>query len=734
MNTTRSGLLILVLTGLSGLNAASGQIISPLKSGSYFQEIKTDIPLPAEAGLNVVKLFGSGDTRVAVTSNGVFRYRHGNWSGEVFGSGWRTAAVDQQGSIWLASVRTIQPERFKITPASKPDTRHPIPDTLKIELPDFAVNDTILCLMWENEKTLMVGTNRGLLTFNGQWTLVPFTKGKRVNSMIKDAKGDIWLATNDGLIIRQGGNWINLDDKLMAYGLKRSYFALENGNKQAGVLFGGLFSVGCIADDGNHWILRGADGLPYGPVTTIRTSGESMWFGTERGAVRKDQGWHYFNGKRWLPDNSVNDILPVDDRTVWIATRKGISRIEQVEMTLVQKAASFEERIKNRHDRYGLVSGSRLLIPGDLSTSKTGTDDNDGLWTSIYLASECFRYAVTKDPEAKKNAIRAYEAMEKLETITGISGFPARSFVAAGESTGEGGEWHLTPDGKWKWKGDTSSDEIAGHMFAYPLFYDLVAEGEMKERVKNLVQRIMDHIVDNNFLLIDIDGKPTRWGVWTPDSLNVAENWWYERGINSLQILSFLKAAWHMTHDSKFESAYKDLIQKHHYAENTVQQKMYGPFDINHSDDELAFLPYYILFRYANDPEWLPVYTKSIQRSWNVEQADRIPIWNIIASAALKKDCDLNIALEEIQLIPMDMITWTMENSHRWDLPQDQLNDRFGYAQSVRPVPTPERGISKWNSNTYRYDSGSNGSGEDDGAYFLLPYWMGRYHGYFNEE
>ena len=88
-----------------------------------------------------------------------------------------------------------------------------------------------------------------------------------------------------------------------------------------------------------------------------------------------------------------------------------------------------------------------------------------------------------------------------------------------------------------------------------------------------------------------------------------------------------------------------------------------------------------------------------------------------------------HVALEELQLIPMDLITWRMENSHRWDLPEDQLTDRFGYRQAVRPIPTPERGISKWNSNTYIYDSGSDGSSEDDGAFFLLPYWMGRYHG-----
>jgi hypothetical protein len=689
-----------------------------LSYGTYLQEVKTDIPLPEMAGTVVLKLFKNNDGIEVITSRGVFIIKDEQCSGKPFGSGWLTAAHDFSGKTWLASATIIQQYG----------------DARKINLPAFAINDTITCIFWDSEKTLLAGTTNGLLSYNESWSSIPFASGKQINSIIRDDHGDLWVATTDGLLRRINGSWVNLDNNLMAYGLKRNYFSLENGTSKDQILFGGLFSIGCIAENGDNWLFRGADGLPYGPVTTIRTLGETIWIGTDRGVIKKDKTWHYYNGKRWLPDNKVNDILPVDKQTAWIATPKGISQIRQVEITLQQKAEAFEKRISERHDRYGLVSDSRLLKSGDLSSNKTVTNDNDGLWTSIYLAAECFRYAVTKEPEAKENAIKAFEAMERLETITGIPGFPARSFVASDESTGQGGEWHLTPDGKWKWKGDTSSDEIVGHMFAYPLFYDLVADGDYKIRVKNLVARMMNHIVANDFHLIDLDGKPTRWGVWTPDSLNYATNWWYERGINSLQILSFLKAAYHVTNDQKFEKAYETLIKDHHFDKNMVQQKMYGPFDINHSDDELSFLPYYILFRYAEEPGHLPVYIKSLERSWKAEQADRIPIWNIISSVSLRKDCDLNIALEELQLIPMDLITWRMENSHRWDLQEDQLTDRFGYRQAVRPIPTPERGISKWNSNTYIYDSGSDGSGEDDGAFFLLPYWMGRYHGLLIEK
>ena len=718
MKRIKAILILEVLILLLGVIPSSGQLISGIKCGKYLQEIKTEIKLPTQAQTPVVKLFGGRDQIIAVTSNGVFRNIHRQWSGETFGSGWRAATIDPKNKVWLASANSIQQEG----------------ELKKLDLPEYAKNDTILCLLWENEKLLQVGTTKGLLTYDGNWTTNPVSAGKRVNSLLKDSKEDLWVATNGGLLRRMNSKWVNLDDEMMAYGLKRTYFALESGKTKADVLFGGLFSVGCIAGDGNPWLLRGSDGLPYGPVKIIKMSKGAMWLGTDRGAIKKDGGWHYYNGKRWLSDNKINDILPVDDQTTWFATPKGISQIQQVKMTLAQKAVTFEERIKLRHDRYGLVSDVSLTRQGDLSTSKQSTNDNDGLWTSIYLAAECYRYAVTKDPEAKKNAIKAYEAMERLETITGIPGFPARSLVAADESTGQGGEWHLTADKKWKWKGDTSSDEIVGHMFAFPLFYDLVAEGAIKERVKNLVHRIMTHIVDHNYQLVDLDGIATRWAVWTPDSINFSNNWWYERGINSMQILAFLKAGFHVTGDQKFEKAYQTLTQKHHYAENMVQQKMYGPFDINHSDDELAFLPNYTLMRYANDPKLLPMYIKSTQRSWKVEQPDRIPLWNIISSNALKKDCDLKIALEELQQIPMDLITWKMENSHRWDLPQDQMSDRFGKAQAIRPIPTPERGISKWNSNTYIYDSGSDGYGEDDGAFFLLPYWMGRYHGYFIEK
>ena len=699
-------------------------IISPMlklngqtDEDKYLQDIKTEITLPPEAGKNVINLFSSNQGVIAVTTNGVFHHLNGRWSGKPNGTDWRTATIDKQENIWLASTNFIQKEN----------------SGEKLTLPESSKNDTILCLFWEDEKTLNIGTTGGLLIWNGQWNSQLEIK-VRVNSITSDAQKQLWVATNNGLWRRSAGKWVNMDETMMDPGNGRTYFALRQQKKGAEILLSTPYSVGCISETGNHWVLRAADGLPYGPVKVIAPADGSLWFGTDKGAIKKDSVWHYYNGKRWLPDNKVNDILPIDSTTVWIATSYGICQIKQVNMTLEQKADSLLNITERRHNRLGLMNHSKLTIPGDLNSSRMENEDNDGLWTSCYLAAQCFRYGATKSPDARDIAVRTFDALERLETVTGISGYPARSYALATDSVKQSRSphpkfWRSSPDGKWQWLDDTSSDEIAGHIFSITLFHDLVADQNQKERAKNLIDRMVTHIVDNNFHMIDFDGKPTRWGIWNPDSLNHSKNWMFERGLNSLQILSHLKTALHFTGKEKFEKAYNELIEKHGYAKNAVQAKIHGPFETSHSDDILNFLPYYNLIRYSEKEENFPLYVQSLERTWKVVRPDRMPVWNLMASVLLKKDCDINVVIEELEQYPLDLINWTMENSHRWDLQHDLLAGRFNVNQAVKPVPTPESNVWRWNNNPRQMDSGSGGTREEDGSYFLFAYWMGRYYG-----
>jgi hypothetical protein len=473
--------------------------------------------------------------------------------------------------------------------------------------------------------------------------------------------------------------------------------------------------------------------VPVTDFTVIVKSPSATWIGTTRGAIRAaadGQSVEYFAGKRWLPDDRVTGI-GIDGSAAWIETPAGFARIDDAPMTLERKSQAFVERVQARHNRWGMTASSHLRVAGDLASNQMVSSDNDGLWTAMYVAAECFRYSVTGDTGARENARRGMQAIVRLELITGRSGFPARSFIRVGvdEQPGDG-EWHDTPDKAWRWKGDTSSDEIVGHYFVYPIYLDLVADESEKPALRAVIERLTNHILDNDYQLIDVDGKRTTWGFWGPDEIWKDAD---ETGLRALHLLSHLRVAAYVTARpelrARYERAYADLVKTHRYHLLTRNQKVIVPGSVNHSDDELAFLSYYPLLRYEKDPALLEVYRLSLERSWQVERAERNPLWNYIYAAGTgASQYDAAESLRTLREIPMDQVQWTVTNSHRMDVPVDPLRDRHKRAQALIVLPYDELPMSKWNGNPYQLDGGNGGRTEDDGAYFLLPYWMGRYH------
>jgi hypothetical protein len=474
--------------------------------------------------------------------------------------------------------------------------------------------------------------------------------------------------------------------------------------------------------------------VPVTSFTVIADESPSVtWVGTTRGAFRlshDNKVCEYFAGQRWLPDDRVTGI-GLDGGATWLETAKGFARVEYKPMTLEDKSKAFVARVQARHNRWGLTAESTLRVAGDLSTNQTHSNDNDGLWTAMYVAAECFRHKVTGAADARENARRGMAAVLRLESITGVSGFPARSFIKTGEEQQPGdGEWHDTPDKRWRWKGDTSSDEIVGHYFAYPIYFDLVADESEKPLLRGAIDRITNHILDHDYRLVDVDGKQTTWGWWGPDAVWENSD---ETGLRPLHILSHLAVAMHMTDDAayraKYRAAYDTLIKTHKYHLLTRNQKVVVPGLVNHSDDQLAFLSYYPLLRYETDPALLAVYRESLWRTWQVERPERNPLWNFIyAAGGGAKEYDRAESVRTLREMPMDQVEWTVTNSHRLDVPLDPIADRHGGPQALVVLPYDELPVSKWNANPYELDGGSGGHAEGDGVYFLLPYWMGRYH------
>lgn len=646
-------------------------------------------------------------------------------------------------------------------------------------------------------KTVYLATDRGLYFLDGRrWkldkALGALLEGSPVMHAVAFGPGKAVVAGAAAGLFRQGSNgawrplyprsrdgrsWAPREVRGVAYdNLGRLWFASPQG-------------VGRY--DGEWTFFTGQDGLPYNDFTCLGTGANgAVWLGTRIGAIRYDEGqWAYRQGKRWLPHDEVNDLAVTADGDVWLATNGGVGLIQRVPMTLAEKAAYYEEEIEKyiKRTRYGYVSEARLERAGDKVSARPEDSDNDGLWTSMYGVGESFAYAVTGDPQAKGRAREVFEALRFLGTVTQGGqvrqqpGFIARTVVPTSEpdpnqrpsATLEGMKrfrqtrdkywkvyyprWPLSANGKYWYKTDTSSDELDGHYFFYALYYDLAAETEAeREPVRQVVRAITDHLIRNDYALVDHDGTPTRWGVFSPAQLNHDPRRLPERGLNSLSMLSYLAVAEHITGDPQYGAASRRLQEEHAYLANaTVPKLQRGAGSGNQSDDEMAFMNYYTLIKYTKDKSLRQQMLVSFYNYWVLEFPEMNPFFNFAyAACALGQDFTdawgtygldpwdgwLEDGIATLKGFPLDRINWAHKNSQRLDIaPLSRVasadlvgpaDTGRGYRVNGKVLPVEERHFNHWNHDPWRLDTGGNGHSLGSGAVFLLPYYMGLYHGF----
>lgn len=478
---------------------------------------------------------------------------------------------------------------------------------------------------------------------------------------------------------------------------------------------------------------------PVGALTTVDVGPDGMlWVGSKQGAMcrpvvqQPEARWRYCEGRRYLPDDEVVSIT-AEPGGAWMRTREGFAHIYFQNYSLANKSQLFLKRIRQRHNRYGLTADCELLRAGDTSSSRLVPSDNDGLWTAIFVASECFRYSVTQSAEALENARESLHALLRLESITGIPGFPARSYIQRGDYRRTDGEWHWTADGQYEWKGDTSSDELVGHFFAYAVAYELLP-GEVDEQaIRGAVERIADNLLDHSFNLVGFGGKVTRWGRYAPEYFHTPEGY-EDAPLDSLELLSHLSVARHVTGKAKFRDASNHLIKDLGYLRNVMRMPVKSPAEVNYSDEELAYLAFNPLLKLEDDPGLRAQYQQALAGLWNRTRDEHNPLWDYIYAAGTSaQDFDAVEARRTLEEIPLDTISWTVRNSPRRDLALRSTRGRFGEKESKAALSPAERAVMKWNGNPFQLDGGNGGVSEDDGAFFLLPYWMARYHHFITE-
>ena len=532
------------------------------------------------------------------------------------------------------------------------------------------------------------------------------------------------LIVFDGLVVNQDFiDWGRLPSQTTTDLLSLGSRLIIGTDKGLGVLRGAALTV-----------LKGKDGLPVENTTCLAKGfDEDMWIGTSRGAVRMlKNDWHYFGASHWLPGDHVNGIA-VAGHKVYIATDRGVGIISYEPYTLLKKAVFYERHIDEwGHKRLGFIH----TIYKKNGEWVREVSDNDGGNTAPYLAAMCYKYAVTGDKTARKEAVASFKALLWLERITPIRGFFARAIWSATadkderSTRGSGGlpaRWYPTKDGKWFWKGDTSSDEVTSHFYAVSLFYDLVAEGDEKVLAREHLNRIAGYILKSGYVFPDLDGKPTRWGRWNPEYL-LRPYGYNDRGVNGLEILAFMQSAYAVTGDVKFNKGLQQLVDLG-YATNTIRQKnTFPPATLAPWDDNLAFESYNTLLRYTTDPMLRSIYLRSLERSYEVKRMEHIPWFNFTYGGITGNDCDLEQCAKHLREWTLDCTLYNYQNSLR-----DDQNLEAGYTSyegAIRAFSPRETSVKTSSRNATFPDGGANGKVIKEPTGYLRDYWMGRYYGF----
>lgn len=493
---------------------------------------------------------------------------------------------------------------------------------------------------------------------------------------------------------------------------------------------------GFVIYDGNKSIrVSKEEKIPYPKIRSAFFSDIGVFALSDKGLMlyKEDGLWDYFHSRYYIPDWDVYDVFLDSNQNIIVATAKGVGVITPQIMTLKEKEQILYDGMKKRHNRMGFYSPSGFKKSGDFSTAYTFDNDNDGQWSGMYLATMCFKYAVTKDESVLNDARETLNALLLLETVTEKKGFFARSVVEpelCDIKKQGGGEWHLTSDGKWCFKGDTSSDEYVGHVFGLSIYYDLCANEEEKERIRQIHGELQRYIVLNGYKIVDLDGEVTTHGQFYPEWIK-STGLLGDAGLNSAMILGGIRFAYHITGDKFFEEHFYKLAHDERYFDYVRRiEDINTAVQINHDSEEMSFLALFTLIRLEKDAQYLKFWYEGLENIYQTQIKERDPEFNMIyAFFNPQKDYHLDDSIGTLKEFYTHGIEWKVYNSHRSDYTLDPKKDRFGRLQSLEVFPYNQKRAIRWAENPFVLDEDGEGYSEQIMTPWLLPYWMGRYIG-----
>ena len=182
-------------------------------------------------------------------------------------------------------------------------------------------------------------------------------------NILQDNKGNIWLATFEGIIQYDGHTFTNQSKEIS----KHRFFSLIQDRK--GVLWFGSIGDGVFRYDGMTFQhLTTDNGLVNNEVTNIyEAQNGDLWFGTTNGvSIYDGKTFKNLTSENGLPYNDINAIKEDDEGVFWLGSR---------EYAFTYDGSKFVDLKNEQGDRFGNV---RHIIKD--SKGHIWLGGKDGLW------------------------------------------------------------------------------------------------------------------------------------------------------------------------------------------------------------------------------------------------------------------------------------------------------------------------------------------------------------------
>lgn len=437
------------------------------------------------------------------------------------------------------------------------------------------------------------------------------------------------------------------------------------------------------------------------------------------------------------------DILIADKAPLLPAPKQpvGIHEfIENLEHSLITDHFPFDTLMAVNTDREDRTTWEQRFletaeIKGNIGAFSVTRDSP--VFTGIYLASQSYRYAVTKDKKAVDNIREVLKGVDRLFSVNG-TGLMARLVVPKKsdlakkiERRGSIFKEKILDDGEvWvsMQDGGISRDQYLGVLFGLATIYEHVAHDfdDVEKEVKRLLAYQFDFVIENNWFLPGDDNPSGMITFWNPVSdqkyAYLAVNNHVTGGKYKAQLAALRNAV-----PITWLTAWLNSC-------NTVAK--YYKFN-------LAYLSYYCILHFETDPFIKKHILKAhsiIERVTHNHLNPHFDLLRIDFGSVEKEQLAGSIRASMAEFI---------QRGHR-EAPPAPLTDAHyryrdievdGHKESVpdKPIRPKHRVYAdyfQWEKNPWSLAKypGDNSKKETAGISITWPYWFGRYLDVFSEQ